>query len=764
MKSIFKSILIISCFALIISCSKEVKTENDFTQYVDPFIGTGGHGHTFPGACLPFGMVQLSPDNEKQGWDWCSGYHVSDSIIIQFSHTHLSGTGCGDLQDIGIMPTTNEVKEDTTRNGRNFIYQFKSAFSHENETAKPGYYSVVLDDSKIKAELTATLRAGFHKYTFPKSENSKIIIDLDCKGGWDKMIESGAKIEDETTVSGYTFSNGWATNQKVYFVAKFSKPFKKFYTSATGELNEGIKEMKGRSTKAILCFTTDENESVLVKVGISSSGVEGAMNNLNTEIKDWNFDAVAKNASEEWNKELSKFKVESKDQDQIKIFYTAVYHSMVSPNTYSDVDGQYTGIDGKMHQAKGFTNYYTFSLWDTFRAMHPLYTIVDEQRVSEMIQAMMAHYREFGILPMWSLWGNETYCMIGYHSIPVITDAYFKGIKGFDANEAFEAMKKTAMAEVKDREYKDLDLYIKYGYFPVDKQIERTKANDETVSKTLEWAYDDWCIAQMAKALNKTEDYNYFSKRANNFINVADSTTGFMRPRYSDGKWLTPFDPTLVQHGNGYVEGNAWQYSWFVPHDVPSLIQIMGGNKKFTTKLDSLFLTKSKSKVEVVDVTGLMGQYAHGNEPSHHVAYLYSYAGQPWKTQQMVCLVRDSLYKSTRDGLCGNDDCGQMSAWYVFSAMGFYPVNPADGIYVIGSPLFEKVVVNVGNNKVFTVTAKNISKKNIYIQSASLNGKALETCYITHKNIMEGGKLEFVMGDKPNLNLWKDEKALPSKN
>jgi len=752
MKFLNKSFFIITLLFFVFSCSKEVKQTKDFTQYVDPFIGTGGHGHTFPGACLPFGMVQLSPDNEKQGWDWCSGYHESDSIIVQFSHTHLSGTGCGDLQDVAIMPTTLEAKDDTTRKGRNFIYQFKSAYSHSNESAKPGYYSVMLDDSKIKAELTATLRAGFHKYTFPKSESSKIIIDLDCKGGWDKMIESGIKIENETTVTGFTFSNGWATNQKVYFAAKFSKPFTKFYTSAIGELNEGVKEMKGHSAKAILCFSTNENEAVMVKVGISSSSVEGAMKNLDTEIKDFDFDAVALAASETWNKELSKFAVETKDENLKKIFYTAVYHAMVSPNTYSDVDGSYTGIDGQVHQATGFTNYYTFSLWDTFRAMHPLYTIVDQQRVSEMIQAMMAHYREYGILPMWSLWGNETYCMIGYHAIPVITDAYFKGIKGFDANEVFEAMKATSMGEVKDREYKGLDLYMKYGYVPVDKQIERSKANDETVSRTLEWAYDDWCIAQMAKALSKTDEYDYYMKRAMSYQNVADTTTGFMRPRFSDGKWLEPFDPTLVQHGNGFTEGNSWQYSWFVPHDIDNLMKMMGGKEKFAAKLDTLFLAKSKSEVKVVDVSGLIGQYAHGNEPSHHVAYLYNYAGKPWKTQETVCMVRDSLYKSTRDGLCGNDDCGQMSAWYIFSAMGFYPVNPADGNYSIGCPAFDKLTVKVGDGKVFTVVAKNLSKANKYIQSATLNGKTLDKPWFSHEDLAKGGSLILEMGPKANLN------------
>jgi predicted alpha-1,2-mannosidase len=737
---------------LVIGCSSPQETSKRLVDYVDPFIGTAGHGHTIPGALLPFGMVQLSPDNEKRGWDWCSGYHASDSIIIGFSHTHLSGTGCGDLQDVLVMPFVQTPKADTTAKGGNFIYQFKSHFSHSNEVATPGYYSVDLDGPKVKVELTATQRAGFHKYTYGKNDTARIVIDLASKGGWDKQIDTYISQLGDSSLTGYQFTNGWAANQKVYFIAKFSQPIKSLILSKEGELTTGLKEIKGLSAKAIVEFGILGDKPVLVKVGISSSSVEGATKNLSAEIKGWDFDATRTAAADAWEKILSKFTVESVDKNLMKTFYTAVYHAFTAPNLYSDVDGNYTGMDGKVHQAKDFNNFYTLSLWDTFRALHPLLTLTDDKLVADIINAMLSQYRESGLLPVWSLWGNETNCMPGYHAIPVITDAYLKGIKGFDANEAFEAMKKSAMQNIRNT-----DLYRKYGYIPHDQKL-------ESVSTTLEYAYDDWCIAQFAKALGKTDDYNVFLKRSQNFWNIADTTIGFMRPRNTDKSWMTPFDPALIKHGNGFTEGNAWQYSWFVPQDIAGLKKIMGGDKKFTEKLDQLFTTKSTTEVAIIDVSGLVGQYAQGNEPSHHVAYLYNYAGEPWKTQSRIAMLRDSMYKSTRDGLCGNDDCGQMSAWYIFSSMGFYPVNPANGIYAIGTPAFDKLTMNMGNGKTFTVTASGVSKENVYIQSAKLNGAAYEKSFITHKDILAGGTLEFVMGNKPNTSWGSKTENWPPVN
>jgi predicted alpha-1,2-mannosidase len=733
----------------------------DFTKFVDPFIGTGAHGHTFPGACLPFGMVQLSPDNAKTGWDWCSGYNSSDSIIIGFSHTHLSGTGCGDLQDVLLMPTTKKLISDTSRNGRNFIYNYQSAFSHRSESASPGFYSVKLADSNIKAELTATLHAGFHKYTFPKNGEPKIIIDLDCKAGWDWQIGTYVKVVDDKTVAGYEFTGGWAPDKKLYFAARFSKPFYKFYTSPNGNLIEGVKECRGVSDKAVLCFANSVDNEVMVKVGISSSGIDGAIKNLDKEIPGWNFEGIKKSASLVWNKELSKFNIETTDNSAKKTFYTAVYHSYIAPNLYSDVDGKYTGMDGKIHQDTASSNYFTLSLWDTFRAANPLYTITQPKLTSDLVNAILLQYKESGTLPVWSLWGNETWCMIGYHSVSVITDAYLKGIKGFDPDLAYKAMKSSAM---QNRRYSDL--YREFGYIPYDSvnmRIKTIKLNDynQSASTTLEYAYDDWCIAQMAKALRKKSDYNLFMKRSGYFKNLADSSTGFIRPRNADESWLVPFNPSLAEAGSGFTEGNSWQYSWFIPHDVPFLIRLMRGKNKFIARLDSLFSNNNVSKSGFEDVSGTIGQYAQGNEPSHHVAYLYNFAGYPWKTQEKVSLIRDSLYNSTRAGLCGNDDCGQMSAWYIFSAIGFYPVNPATGIYIIGSPAFKKATINVGKNKTFTVIANNVSKKNIYIQSAKLNGKPLNVSFIWHKDIMNGGILEFEMGDKPNKSLWAADDAVP---
>ena len=752
MKKQFLFLLVVSLF----SCSKQPEK---LTSQVNIFVGTCGHGHTFPGATLPFGMVQLSPDNEMKGWDWCSGYNVADSIIVGFSHTHLSGTGIGDLQDVLFMPTTQAAVADTTGKGCNFISHYKSVFSHQNETGELGYYSVLLDDSKIKAELTATLHAGFHRYTFPESGESKIVIDLHNRAGENKMLESGIRVVDSVSVEGYAVIEGWAKHRKVFFSARFSKPFSKFYTSSSGELNEGNRVGAGKSSKAILQFGTKENEVILAKVGISPTSIENAKANLLSEIADWDFDGIKAAASGEWEKRLSSYQVETPDASKKKVFYTALYHSFIHPTLYSDADGSYPGMDGQIHQAKGQKNYTIFSLWDTYRALHPLLTLTDGEKVNEFIQSFLAQYREYGLLPVWPLWGNETYCMIGYHSIPVIVDAYFKGIRGFDVNEAYEAIRNTAMGHGlydRDYQYKGLDWYIQYGYLPMDLSIAYNKEHQirsyyEAASRTMEWAYDDWCVAQLAKALGKIEDYDLFMKRSQNYWNLVDPATGFIRPRNSDGKWVEPFDPAFAHSDNGFTEGNSWQYSWSVQHDIPGLVKMMGGKDRFIQRLDSLFQTSpDSSKIHFVDVSGLIGQYAHGNEPCHHVAYLYDYVGEPWKTQKMVAQIRDSLYTANRDGLCGNDDCGQMSAWYVFSAMGFYPVNPANGVYAIGTPAFDQLSIKTASGKVFTVVAKNLSAENVYIQSARLNGQKIEKAFIDHQTIQDGGVIEFEMGKTPN--------------
>lgn len=736
----------------VFSCKTTQNVENpsSVTNFVDPFIGTADHGHTYPGATLPFGMVQLSPDNGTQGWDWCSGYNYIDSVIVGFSHTHLSGTGIGDLCDILVMPATKPVnlkKEIASRDD----YDYKSAFAHENEIASPGYYSVFLDDAGVKAELTTTLRCGFHKYTFPAGNESKIILDLGFAINWDAPTDTRIEVLDETTVAGHRLSTGWAKDQRVFFAMKFSKPFSsEEIFSDTSTTENGTVIMK---SAASFNFETSEGEEIMVKVGISSADQDGAVRALG-EIQGWDFERVKTDAQQAWEKELSVISVTS-DNDQLKtVFYTALYHSQVAPVLFSDANGKYKGVDGEVHTAEGYTKYGVFSLWDTFRAENPLFTITQGDRVNDMIQSLMAHYREYGLLPVWSLLGNETNTMTGYHAVPVIVDAYLKGYRGFDGEEAFEAMKKSAMQDIRATNF-----LREYNYIPYDKA-------GQSVTRTLEYTYDDWCIAQMAKALNKQEDYEYFMKRAQNYRNVFDASTGFMRARLSDGSWKTPFDPKYSDHNFDvaeYTEGNAWQHTWFVPHDIPGLIELYGGNEAFIAKMDSMFVEDSEIKGDnaSADISGLIGQYAHGNEPSHHIAYLYNYAGTPWKTQSLVREIMDDLYTDQPDGLCGNEDCGQMSAWYVFSALGFYPVNPAQGVYIIGSPQFDRAEIRVGGGKTFTVIANNVSGDNKYIQSATLNGEPLERIYITHEEVMSGGEIVFDMGASPNKIWATGEKANP---
>ncbi len=705
--------------------------ESNLTQYVNPFIGTGGHGHTYPGASFPFGMVQLSPDTRLTGWDGCSAYHYSDSLIYGFSHTHLSGTGCSDYGDILIMPTTGKVKVVRGEAGKPKS-GYSSTFSHKNEVAQAGYYSVVLDDYHIKAELTATARTGFHKYTFPLSKESNIIIDLQHR---DEVIESSVTIVSNTEIQGMRRSRAWAEDQQVFFVARFSKPF----TASGVALNDELKNLKtayGKNVKAFVTFNTYKGEVITVKVGISGVSIDGARRNLEAEIGNKSFETIRTSAGQAWNKELNKIVVEGGSNDQKTIFYTALYHAMLNPNLYMDVDGKYRGRDLKIHQAKGFENYTVFSLWDTYRAAHPLYTIIEQKRTADFINTFLVQYQQGGMLPVWELSANETGCMIGYHAVPVIADALMKGIGGFDASKALEAVKHSA-----EQDHLGLKFYKTLGYIPSDEE-------GEAVSKTLEYAYDDWCIAQMAKKMGKNEDYKTYIRRAQYYKNLFDPTTGFMRAR-KNGSLYSPFDPAEVNFN--YTEANAWQYSFYVPQDITNWSAMLGGKAQLATMLDGLFAAKPQTTGrDQADITGLIGQYAHGNEPSHQIAYLYDYAGQPWKTQEKVHEIVHTLYHNQPDGLSGNEDCGQMSAWLVLSAMGFYPVTPASDFYAIGTPLFDKVTIHLENGKQFVIKANNLSDNNFYVSASRLNGAATNHCYLRHSDLMKGGELQLDLASQPN--------------
>ncbi len=736
---------------ILVSC----KVEQAPSGLVNVFIGTGGHGHTFPGATLPFGMVQLSPDTRMEGWDACSGYHDSDRTIIGFSHTHLSGTGIGDYGDILMMPVVGRkalVRGEEGIPGSGY----RSAFTKSNEKGSPGYYSVILDDYNIKAELTATTRAGFHRYTFPESKESDIIVDLHHTLQYHPNLLLKIKALSDTEIEGVKITRGWAKYHPVYFYARFSKPFR--CTIAVNDtLNASLKEAEGQNIKAVLSFETSKDEQVLVKVGISSVDASGAKNNLESEIPDWNFDGIREKAKEAWDHELSKIKVEGGSENQQIIFYSALYHALISPNIFTDADGRYFGMDHKIHKSESFLNYTVFSLWDTFRAAHPLFTIINPSRDAEMIRALLQKYDEGGLLPMWDLASNYTGTMIGYHAVPVIADAYAKGIRDFDAEKAFRAMIKSSDFDTNNIKAATKDILMslmpmaKYfnntlGFVPSDK-------DNQSVAKALEFAYNDWCIARMAKELGKENEYKTYSERALRYKKYFDPVTGFMRGVMSTGEWRTPFNPRFSDHSFAdYVEGNAWQWTWFVPHDPMGLIDLMGGREKFIMKLDSLFTVDSTIEGEnaSADISGLIGQYAHGNEPSHHIVYFYNYAGQPWKTQKLVDQILNTLYHNNPDGLSGNEDCGQMSAWYVLSAMGFYSVAPGDPTYSIGRPLFSRVVIKQENGNEFVIEAKNNSPENIYIQEVTLNGNPLETPSFTHNDMLQGGSLVFVMGPEPS--------------
>jgi predicted alpha-1,2-mannosidase len=716
------------------------------TSYVKPIIGTSGHGHTFPGATVPFGMVQLSPDTYNEGWDWCAGYHYSDNSIMGFSHTHLSGTGRGELLDVLMMPTTGAIQfEPGTRENPDTGY--RSRFSHQNEVAKAGYYSVILDDYQIKAELTATQRAGFHRYTFGKDEKTNLIIDMAHSFKTDSILNGTIRIINDTLIVGSHRSKGWGEgNEKywvqheVFFAARLSKPIKAASFWVDGKIVENVKDVQGKFVKTNLVFDIAKNKQLLIKVGISGVDVDGAIKNVDGEIQNWDFDKVVQNADKAWNETLKTFQVNDENQANKETFYTAVYHACVAPFTGSDVDGRYMGFDHKIQKVSGFTMSTGLSLWDTFRAANPLYTIISPSKTTDIINSMLVQYDQYGLLPIWPLCNSETNCMIGYHSIPVIVDAYLKGIGGFDAQKAFQAMKKSAMQD-------DFDVQFlkKYNYIP------RDLASTMSVARTLEYAFDDYCIAMMAQKMGKTEDYNYFSKRGQAFKYLFDTSTGFMRGKDSKGVFRTDFNPyDAVNAHSDFIEGNSWQYTWFVPQNIQALIDGMGGKAGFVSKLDTLFSVSSKlDKDTPSDVSGLIGQYAQGNEPSHHVAYLFNYGDAPWKTQERVHQIMTTLYSNKPDGLCGNEDMGQMSAWYVFSALGFYPVNPADGKYIFGTPQFSKVIVNLPNKKTFTVKTSNLSDQNIYIESVTLNGENCDKGYITHQELLDGGSLEFKMKNKP---------------
>lgn len=745
--------IILFCLAIVIvACDK--KASNDYVQFVNPFIGTGGHGHTFPGAVVPNGAIQPSPDTRIDGWDACSGYHYSDSTINGFSHTHLSGTGCCDYGDVLIMPTVGEQK--ITYLGKSSQQTaYASNFSHEEEEAEPGYYSVFLKTYGIKAELTASKRGALHRYTFPKSNASGMIVDLDYSLQRQKNENMSITVISDTEIVGSKMTVYWAFEQKIHFYAKFSKPFVSYQVLTDSILTEdGLYSQ----AKVLVQFDkTEEGEQVFVKVGVSAVDIEGAKNNVLTEIPDWNFDKVRIDAKNEWNALLSRINIETTDEVQKRIFYTALYHTAIHPNVFSDADGRYLGMDHKIHQTTEDRPIYTiFSLWDTFRAFHPLMTIIDPAKNTDFVRSLLTKYAEGGLLPMWELAGNYTATMTGYHAVPVIVDAYMKGDRDFDINLAYEACLKSADYDttnivtpqkvknalvLKSKYYKN-----KLGYAPCDLE-------HETVAKGLEYAYNDWCISLFAKDLGDEVRYERFEELGRAYRYYYDATTGFMRGLDSRGEWRTPFSPIESNHrADDYCEGVAWQWTWFVPHDVQGLVDLMGGKDNFILKLDSLFTMESRLEGELIsnDISGLIGLYAHGNEPSHHITHLYNYVGQPWKTQNLVDSVLYNLYFDDVNGLSGNEDCGQMSAWYLLNAIGIYQVAPGNPIYSIGRPMFDHVTIKLTNGKQFVVNAKNVSKQNKYIQSATLNGRELKSPFVSHQDIMNGAVLEFVMGDKPS--------------
>ncbi|MDX2128159.1 MAG: GH92 family glycosyl hydrolase [Chloroherpetonaceae bacterium] len=721
-------------------------------EFVNPRVGNSGHGHTFPGATTPFGMVQLSPDQFIEGWDWCSGYHYSDSIIIGFSHTHFSGTGIGEMGDISLMPFTDSLKLSYAKRA-NWHDGYGSRFTHEDEIVEAGYYKVFLKDHQVQVELTASPRSGFHRYTFPKNKKPFIALNLLHGIGWDFATNASIKKINDSTLIGFRYSSGWAKDQRVFFAATFSKKPITIVFTTDSLISPNLTQYENPKARAILSYPEGTGE-ILVKVGISAVSEEGALQNLKEEIPHWKFDKTKEEAVSLWRNALSNITIEANDQTK-NVFYTALYHAMIAPSLYQDTDGRYRGSERnekKIHLAKGFTNYTVFSLWDTYRAWHPLATLLFPQKVNDYLESFYAQYQEYGELPVWSLMSNESYVMIGYHAIPVVAEAYKKGfIQKKDALRFYKAMRHSAT-----RDESGINAYRKWGFMPIGVQ-------NETVSKTLEYAYDDWCIYDMAQSLGIKDDITEFRNRALSYTRLFDPATGFMRAKDSLGNWRTPFDPFNADHRAGdFTEGNAWQYSWSVQHDPAGLIRLMGGNEKFIAKLDSLFTLERKMGSEAPpDVSGLIGQYAHGNEPSHHVAYLYSYAGAPEKTAERVRQIMQELYHDGVDGLCGNDDVGQLSAWYIWSALGLYPVNPASGHYVFGSPVIKRATISLQNGKKLLIDVKNNSSENRFIQSITRDGKPLNRVWISHQELIATSTLTITMGEKPHPTWGRAKESAP---
>lgn len=743
-----------------------IHAQQNLVKYVKPIIGTEKMGHTYPGATVPFGAVQLSPETDTISYElngkyngdvykYCAGYRYEDKTIVGFSHSHFSGTGHSDLGDFLIMPTTGKLQLNPgiatqPKSG------FRSAFSHTNETSEAGYYKVKLDDDNILAELTASTRVGMHQYTFPKSDESHIILDL-MSGIYnykEKNIWTYVRVVNDTLITGYRQTNGWARTKTVYFAMSFSKPFlsygqknyddKQPYRGFWRKFDEtkNFPEIAGKNIRMHFDFKTDEAEKIQIKMALSSVSQENALENMQAEIKDWDFEKAKENAQKQWNSELNKITINAAE-DIKSNFYTAMYHTFINPTVYTDVNGTYKGLDQGIHTVNGFTNYTTFSLWDTYRALHPFFNIIQPSRNNDMVKSMIAHYNQstLKMLPIWSHYSNDNWCMSGYHSVSVIADAILKDVYNGNPNEALEACVTTA----KHRNYEGIGYYMDLGYIPAEK-------SGTSVSNTLEYAYDDWCIAQIAKKINRQDIYNEFMIRSSNWKNNFNETTGFMQPKLADGTFKNNFD-VLSTHGQGFIEGNSWNYSFFVPHNPTELIEKMGGKIKFSSRLDTLFSMHLPDSffAETEDITreGIIGGYVHGNEPAHHVAYFYNWTNEPWKTQAQVRKIMKMQYKPTPDGLGGNDDCGQMSAWYLFSSLGFYPVSPGSEEYAIGSPSINNAILTLENGKVFTIEVRNQNDKNVYVQKATLNGKVLPSLFIKHSDITTGSKLVFYMGSKP---------------
>ena len=734
-----KSLLFVPVLSLCLaSCGSSQKGQEmeDLTQFVDPRIGTGGHGHVFYGANVPYGFIQLGPTSIPQSWDWVSGYHVSDSTVIGFPHTHLSGTGIGDLHDINVMPVVGEV---TYSRGDASSYEtgLWSYSDRSKEVVTPGYYRTHLSRYNVDVELTATKRVGFHKYTFLGNESPAIVFDMVNGGCWDKTTEAVIRVVNDSTVSGYRYSKGWADDQRVFFRAEFSRKF----DNVEFIVNDSVKEgdmAKGAQLFARVNFAAGNQEPVYMKVALSPTSEEGAQLNMQTELSGWDFEKTIADAKAAWNKELNKVKVYTTDEASKKIFYTSLYHTLFAPSEFCDVNGDYYGADKQMHKDEGFVNYTTFSLWDTYRAAQPLMTILHPEKMSDIINTMLHIHQQQGKLPVWHLMGCETNCMVGNPGVPVVADAILKDIKGFDTELAFKALKESSMLPERGMEHR-----IEYGFIPADKMT-------EAIAYDMEYAIADWAVAQAAQKLGKQEDYEYFLKRSKSYKNYFDASTGFMRGKMLDGSWRTPFSPYASSHReDDYCEGNAWQYTWLVPHDVEGLVECFGSKEAFVNKLDSLFLANGDmGDASSPDISGLIGQYAHGNEPSHHTVYLYTLVGQPWKTADRIKEILHTMYTDQPDGLSGNEDVGQMSAWYILSSFGFYQVEPAGGKFVFGYPNFDKVEIAVPAGK-FVIERENKGQQNNYIQGIVFNGTEYKKPWIEYADIMKGGELKFLMGDEP---------------